>query len=62
MNCCHCNKEINIYTDKYEMFGYDDFIHSLCRPKIEKEMSNISNMTDAQFSDWMIGGDFNESN
>lgn len=39
MICTYCNKTIDIQNQKYEMFGYDSFVHTHCRPSIENEFS-----------------------
>lgn len=59
MICSHCNKEINTYSESYELFGMDgDFIHTGCREGITKQMDKIANMSDDEFYNYVIGKDF----
>ncbi|MBO8161085.1 MAG: hypothetical protein H0Z24_05565 [Thermosipho sp. (in: Bacteria)] len=54
MKCVYCGKEIKQFSEDYELFGCDgDFIHTKCRPKIEKEMDRVLKMTDKEFYEWI---------
>lgn len=55
MKCCVCNKEIKP-GEKYKPFGCDgNFIHSDCKPILEKGMEIIKNMSDEEFANWIQG-------
>jgi len=52
--CVCCKREIKLWKNKHENFGCDgDFIHKECRPKMNKKIDNLANMSDSQFYNWM---------
>ena len=54
-----CNREIKD-TDDYELHGYDgDKIHKHCKSKCEEIYNAIDNMTDDEFTNYLIGGNLN---
>ena len=57
--CIICNGEIKD-TDEYELHGYDgDKIHKNCKPKCNEIYNAIDNMTDDEFTNYLIGGSLN---
>ena len=57
--CIICNREIKD-TDAYEMHGYDgDKIHKVCKSKWEAIYNAIDNMTDDEFTNYLIGENLN---
>lgn len=56
MECEFCGKEINPWTEKYEVLtGDGEFIHTSCRPGWNKYCEKINNMNDKEFISWMKG-------
>jgi hypothetical protein len=59
MRCTHCNLEINEFVTNvvYSAGDYDPYCDSACQDaasrRLDREMTQVHAMTDAQFSQWL---------
>lgn len=54
--CFVCEKELDPEWDDVTLFGLDgDFIHTICKSKVDEKMKQLNNMTDKEFENYLRG-------
>lgn len=60
--CFVCDKEINELDDKIP-FGLDgDCIHAKCKHGVDAKCSKIDNMSNSEFTRWLLGAEMEKEN